>query len=173
MTVNELISAPKIKLKIHLWSLLENKSLELADFLSQSSSNNTLFGFDRYTWSELSSGQMPPELMPSFMADFISISLESNQQVPKEIASTSKELTDFEINSETSFIQDSEPDFNGAHYLIIDDKNKLHFLASAYDFEGQAEACFFVPTQKVLNELSERVRDTEKIKIDTGIQPRC
>ena len=173
MTVNELISAPKIKLKVHLWSLLENKSLELADFLSESSMKNTLFGFDRYTWSELSSGQMPPELIPSFMSDFVSISLDSTPLIPEDIASISRELTHFDIDSKVSFIQDSEPDFNGACYLILDEKNKLHFLSFAYDFEGQAEACFFVPTQKVLTELTERVRDKEKIKIDTGIQPRC
>ena len=173
MTVKELISAPKIKLKVHLWSLLENKSLELADYLSQSTVKNTLFAFDRYTWSELSSGQMPPELMPSFMADFISISLEFTPQISEDIASTSVELTNFEIDLEHSLIKDSEPDFNGACYLIIDDINKLHFLSSAYDFEGQVEACFFVPTEAVQKELADRVRDKEKIKIDTGIQPRC
>ena len=173
MTIKELISKPKDTLILTLWTCDENARQVLADFLSKPNDNDSLFAFDRYTWSELSSGQMPPELMPSSMADFLTISVDSLPPLPKTSFTAIEKTNAFELNPEVSSIADAEADFNDSSYLIFDMNNKLHFLSSAYDFDGVIKGCFYVPKQKILSEMSERFHDKEKIKIDTGIQPRC
>jgi hypothetical protein len=173
MTINELISKPKNKLILKLWECNESSSQNLADILSELADSNSLFAFDRYTWSALSSGQMPPELMASQMADFITISIDEKLHIPESMAKCIKKADKVKIHEQVDFIEDTEPDFNKACYLIVDEENTLHFTSTTYNFEQSIKGCFFSPTKQILKELSERVRDKEKIQIDTGIQPRC
>ncbi|EDM27949.1 transcription elongation factor NusA [Lentisphaera araneosa HTCC2155] len=165
--------------KLSLWKLATDDIPAFADALAKLDTKQAYIAFDRYTWSELSSGQMPSQLMPSFSADFITLT-ESSSEFEEAIApfAIKSECIDVSDSSKerlesSETISASEPDFNGSVYLILDEKKELTPCTEAYEFEGQVEGCFFLPSQELITELTDRVRDKESITIETGPKLRC
>ena len=165
--------------KLSLWKLKTNDIPAFADTLAKLDTKQGLIAFDRYTWSELSSGQMPSQLMPSFSADFITLTEDSSEfeEIITQFATKSESISVSDSSKErlesSETISASEADFNGSVYLILDEKKELTPCAEAYEFEGQVEGCFFLPSQELMTELTDRVRDKENITIETGPKLRC
>jgi hypothetical protein len=162
-----------------LWKLKTQELNSFADTLRDLSQEEFTIGFDRYTWAELSSGQMPAQLMPSHCADFITITKQNSPFLDtiKDFAELSNSI-ELSTSSKSQLLSpenicESEADFDGSNYLIIDQNKNLHLGAEPYEFDGQIEACFFVPSPQLLSDLYLRVRDKEKLKIETGPSLRC
>ncbi|WDE98698.1 hypothetical protein PQO03_12710 [Lentisphaera profundi] len=163
---------------IILWKLKTKELQGFADELNKTSLEQVIIGFDRYTWSDISSGQMPSQLMPTYCADFITI-LSSQSDAMKtfekyaEISSCTP-LSEASIKdlSSAEASNTSEPDFDNSAYLIIEG-DEIHCTTQPYEFEGNIEGCFFIPSKELSCDLHNRVRDKEKIDIETGPKIRC
>ncbi|MDD7985574.1 hypothetical protein PQO01_11505 [Lentisphaera marina] len=165
--------------QVTLWKLENQASLNFADELKNLSEQKLIIAFDRYTWAELSSGQMPAQLIPSHCADFITV---TDEQAPL-LKSLKKfaQIVDQTPLSEASKKRLQKPlddncfeaDFKNSSYLILDEQNELHPCTDPYEFEEQIKACFFAPSSQLIGELHIRIIDKEKIQIETGPKLRC
>ena len=169
MKANNLTKNDFLNTQITLWEHPSEDAKKLANYIKNNPAN--IYGFGRYLWNEISSGQMPPELAPSFNGDLIIFSQETISSLPS--GKLIQSLTLEQIDAELQTVQNCEPDFNGAIYLIIDQDDKLHFLPHCYEFNDSIKSCFFIPSKQLSAELHERANDKENIKIDTGAKLRC
>ena len=159
--------------------------------------------FGRYLWSEISAGQMAPQLMAvggfelviflggNSLAELSGLQELLSKALPGDL--TRAKTEDLRRPTGVKLLGEDQIDFAGSTYVLQTSLSNLEgassdmsgesswfFTDDVYTLDAEldsvgaaVQACYLMPGRKLMKDINERVRDKEVINIDMGAKLRC